>query len=179
MCAGEEWVHVGLEGVSFLHMHLSSLHTHTTINNNGQQAVILAYGQTGSGKTYTMEGVTHTPTAPAAPAAAPTVGEGDKAAVPAAEEEEEATAAAASSEEEAVAAEAGAGAGARELLLPEGAGVNPRALAELFRLKAEREEQGMADVQVSGGVWARVLSEVGPAHPTPIRHQPTDRLTDQ
>lgn len=126
--------------------------------------MILAYGQTGSGKTYTMEGLTHP-----APAAAPSE-EGEKAAVPAAEEEEgkegEATAAVPSSEEEAAAAE-GVG-GARELLeLPEGAGVNPRALAELFRLRAEREGQGMADVQVRwvcrAGAWVGVLSEVGPA----------------
>lgn len=109
-----------------------------------KQAVILAYGQTGSGKTFTMEGQGEPLIDDAAPSAA-SEGEGD-----AMEEEDE-------EEEGAGTVPPGpcssnrnksGGAAAAVPTLPSGAGVNPRALAELFRLKAEREGQGMADVEV-------------------------------
>jgi hypothetical protein len=110
----------------------------------------LAYGQTGSGKTFTMEGdstpttTTTTTTAPPGDddgetAAAKGEGEGEEVG----EEEEEGE----------TSTDGGGGVGSATVpVLPSGAGVNPRALAELFRLKAEREAQGMADVEVGGWV---------------------------
>ncbi len=112
----------------------------------------MAYGQTGSGKTFTMEGDTSSGSTPAA-------AEGDDDADDDDDEEEEevedaaAAAAAAKGEGEGVGT-AGGGAALPLPVLPPTAGVNPRALAELFRLKAEREAQGTADVEVRA--WARV-----------------------